>query len=139
MIKPTNELLSDTLRWALESQLDPAMAAADWIARDIDSRHQTVVDLLTDRTISVDQLMQAKDAFKTMRVVGETSNDRRLAARMYAATIAAALVHFNMRITRQSDLALRRAFEALLEDEEMLEPLRTLAGSALCQLGLKSG
>jgi hypothetical protein len=127
-------LLSDTLRWTLESVSDPAMAAADWLARDIDPQQQTVVDLLTRREVTIEQLLQAKEAFKTMRIVGETPADRRVGARLYAATIAAALVHHDQHISAQSAEALRRALRALLDDTSMHAALRALAGTALGKL-----
>ena len=135
MTEPARKLLGDTLRWALEATMNPAAAAADWIASDIDPERQTIVDLLSDADVTIDQLTEAKDAFKTMRVVGEMPADRRLAARLYAAAIAAALVHRNKRISRQSDAALGRAFRSLLDDRTMHQSLRTIAGLALCILG----
>ena len=110
------------------------MAAANWLARDIAPEHEGAVDLLLSSGVSVDQLVQAKDAFKTLRIVGETSEDRRLGARPYAASIAAALVHHGTRISRQSDAALRRALGALADDRGMPQALRTLAGNALSRL-----
>ncbi len=128
------EQLSDVIRCALEASIDPAMAAADWLARDIDPKCATAVDLITDRSVSLEHLQQAKAVFKTMRVLGEMSADRRLAAKLYAATIAAGLVRFNCRISRQSDDALRRGLQTLLDDAKMPDRLRDLAGGALCIL-----
>lgn len=126
--------LSDALRSAMEASCDPAMAAADWLARDINPDRASAVELLTHDSPSLPDLIKAKDVYKTMRIVGETSADRRLAARLYAASIAAALVHFDRRISRQSDSALRRGLQSLEEDHEAPEPLRRLAGSALNRL-----
>ncbi len=128
------EQLSDVIRCALEASIDPAMAAADWLARDIDPNYSTAVDLITDRSVSLEQLQQAKAVFKTMRVLGELSADRRLAAKLYAATIAAGLVRFNCRISRQSDDAVRRGLQTLLDDTKMPDRLRDLAGTAMCVL-----
>ncbi len=69
-----------------------------------------------------------------MRIVGETVAARRLAARLYLAAIAAALVRHGERISGQSDAALQRALTSLLDDTEMPDPLRDLAGTALCVL-----
>ncbi|MEE9129073.1 MAG: hypothetical protein V3T84_03575 [Phycisphaerales bacterium] len=128
------EQLSDVIRCALEASIDPAMAAADWLARDIDPNYSTAIGLITDRSVSLEHLQQAKSVFKTMRVLGELSADRRLAAKLYAATIAAGLVRFNCRISRQSDDALRRGLQTLLDDVMMPDRLRDLAGAALCIL-----
>ena len=128
------EQLSDVIRCTLEASIDPAMAAADWLARDIDPNYSTAVELITDPKVSLEQLQQAKAVFKTMRVLGELSADRRLAAKLYAATIAAGLVRFNCRISRQSDGAVRRGLQALLDDTKMPDRLRDLAGTAMCIL-----
>ncbi len=129
------ERISDAFRSAIEASLDPAMAAANWLARDIDPSRTTVVELLVDPTVPIEQLRKAKDAFKTMRIVGETATDRHLAAQLYAAAIGAALVYHNRRISRQSTRALRRGLTWLQEDMEIPEPLRSLARSALSVLG----
>ena len=126
--------LSDTLRWALDLSADPAMASADWLAADIDPQQSSAVALLTSDSVPVSHLCRAKSAFKTMRIVGESTADRRLGARLYAASIAAALVWHGRRISRQSDAALRRAFTSLLDDAKMPTELRNLAGNALCVL-----
>ena len=126
--------LRDSLQWALDASCDPAMAAADWLATDIDPDAASAVDLITRATTNLDHLHQAKSAFKTMRIIGETSADRRLAARLYAGTIAAGLTHHDTRISGQSDSALRRAFDGLQRDESMPDALRELARSALDHL-----
>ncbi len=128
------ERISDAFRSASEASLDPAMAAANWLARDIDPSRTSVVELLIDPTAPIEQLRKAKDAFKTMRIVGETAADRHLAAQLYAGTIGAALVYHNRRISRQSTRAMRRGLTWLQEDMDIPEPLRTLAGTALCAL-----
>jgi hypothetical protein len=112
------ERLSDALRSAVEAAVDPAMAAADWLARDIDPNQHSAVDLLTDPEVSLETLKKAKDVYKTMRILGETAADRRLAARLYAASIGAALVRHDQRISRQSDSALKRGLQSLTEDAE---------------------
>jgi len=131
----TRQHLSDVLRSAKEVSVDPAMAAADWLARDIDPQHGTAVELLTDPDVSIENLRKAKDVYKTMRILGESSNDRRVAARLYAATIGAGIIHHGKRISRQSDAALTRGLEALRADMDIPGPLRRLAESGLAVLG----
>ncbi len=128
------EHISDALRSALEVAGDPAMAVADWLARDIDPNQPSAVALLTDPDVSLENLRKAKSVFKTMRILGETSADRRLAARLYVAAIAAALARYNQRVSRQSNEALLRGLCSLLEDAQMPDRLRKLAGSALSAL-----
>lgn len=129
--------LSEAFRWAVEAAADPAIAAADWLARDIDPDRGSAIALLTDRLTPLDNIRRAKDAYKTMRLLGETPDDRRLAARLYAASIAAGLAHHGRRISRQSDSALRRGLHSLRDDVEVPEPLRRLASDALDFLGGK--
>lgn len=127
--------LTDALRAAVESSADPAQAAADWLARDIDPTQPSAVALLTDPDVGLEALTRAKDAYKTMRILGETAADRRLAARLYAASIGAALLRFDRRISRQSDAALIRGLRSLTEDDEVPPELRRLAGAVLNRLG----
>ena len=132
--------VGEALRWAIDALQQPAMAAADWLARDIDPTQPTAVSLLTNPKITLTQVRQAKTVFKTMRIVGEKSADRRIGARMYAASIAAALVFHGKRISAQSDRALKKGFQGVLDDRRMPMPLRDLAGKALCVLNdLKHG
>lgn len=132
--EPDTESVADALHWALDSLQQPAMAWADWLARDIDPAHSTAADLLSNPSITLSQVRQAKAVYKTMRIVGEKSADRRVGARMYAAAIAAGLVRHGRRISTQSDAALTRAFQSLLDDRRMPLALRDLAGMALCSL-----
>lgn len=128
------EQLSEVIRSTLEASIDSSMAAADWLARDIDPSSKSAFDFVTNEAVSLEHLQQAKSVFKTMRILGETSSDRRLAAKLYACSIAAGLVRHNCRITRQSDDALRRALQIVLDDAKLPDQLRDLAGGALCIL-----
>ncbi len=127
----SRQQLSKVFRSAIEASADPAMAAADWLASDIDPARSTVAELLTDPNISLDNLRKAKDVYKTMRILGETSMDRRIAANLYAAAIGAALLYHGERISRQSDDALHRVLESLRTDPKMPQPLRDLARAGL--------
>ncbi len=130
----SREQLSDVFRSAVEASADPAMASANWLARDIDPKYNTAAELLTDSTVSLETLRKAKDVYKTMRILGESSADRRIAARLYAASIGAALVHHGCRISRQSDSALQRGLQSLQTDMRMSQPLRRLAEAGLIML-----
>lgn len=123
--------LSDAIRWALAETQDSAMASADWLAADLDSSRPSAVALITGKDVTLQTLERAKRAYKTMRIVGETTADRRLAARLYAATIAAALVHHRTLISEQTDEALNRAFASLRDDVRMPGPLRELGRRAV--------
>ena len=127
-----NTQLNDALRWALEAMQSPSIASADWLAMDIDPHAPSAAALLCDPNITLDQVRKAKSVFKTMRIVGETSADRRIGARMYAAAIAAGILRHGRRVSRQSDRAIIRGLEGLLDDRRMPPELNQLAGMALC-------
>lgn len=131
MNTPAPQQLSDALRWALDAMHYPAMTSADWLARDIDPEQPSAAAFLTNATITLQHIKQAKSVYKTLRIVGETSAERRIGARMYAAAIAAGIVRFGARVSRQSDRAVKRGLTSLLDDRTMPMPLRDLAGSAL--------
>lgn len=131
---PARKTSAEPLRWVLDSLHQPAIAAADWLARDIDPTQPSAAALLSNPKITLNQVRQAKTVYKTMRIVGEKAADRHVGARMYAAAIAAGLVRHGKKITTQSDDALKRGFKALLDDRKMPLPLRDLAGMALCVL-----
>ncbi len=127
--------LREALRWTLDNSSDPAFAAADWMARDIRPTAVGALELLTSSDISLDEVARAKDAFKTMCVVGDTADDRRLGAKLYALAIGAGLVRFDERVSRQSDRALRRGLQAVLDDDAtMNETARQLARAAMNHL-----
>jgi hypothetical protein len=126
--------LTDALQWALDAMQSPATASADWLAKDIDPTAESAAQFLSNPHISLEMVRKAKSAFKTMRIVGETSADRRIGARMYAAAIAAGIVRHGKRVSRQSDSAIIRALQGLLDDMRMPAELRNLAGTALCAL-----
>lgn len=135
MIDPEHTRVSEPLRWALAESQDSAMASADWLAHDIDSQYGGAVELLTDGRVKIEALQSAKGVFKTMRIVGETAADRRIGARLYVGAIAAAIVHHQKRISRQSDPALERAISSLIGDKRVPAKLRHLATTAERMLG----
>ncbi len=128
------EQLGEALRWALELTNNPSTAAADWLARDLDPTKATAVELLSDCNISLDTLKKAKNAFKTMRIVGEHAADRCLGGRMYLASIAAGVVYHGARISSQSDGALLKALKEFIRDDGMPEQLRELADLAFLSI-----
>ena len=92
--KPAAEPLSDSLRWALAFGTAPDRSALDWLATELDSRATDATDavLRSDPDPEHDRarLLLLKNGFKTLRIGSEHASDRRMAARFYAATIAAA-------------------------------------------------
>lgn len=129
--KADRSQLSDVIRWALEVDGEPSTAAANWLARDIDSKCRSAIELVTLSSVPLEHLEQAKHVFKTMRMIGETKGDRRLGGQLYLAAIAAALVYHDQRISRQSDRALHRALTKMTVDTDVPNELRVLATNAL--------
>jgi hypothetical protein len=127
-------MLRETLSWVLLSESGADWTIADHIAREFEPRCHGAVDLLTSDETTLETLLRAKDHFKTLRMEGETAEDRRLGAHLYAAAIAAALVSMGERISRQRDDSLRRAFRRMSADRALPAPLRDLAQRALERL-----
>ncbi len=128
------ERTSAALGWAAACGPDDAMASVNWLAADASPAHGAAEPLLSDPDAPLEALHSAKNAYKTLRVVGETAEDRRQGARWYAATIAAGLVHHRTRISSQSDQALDRALADLVDDTDMPPTIRELAVRALFRL-----
>lgn len=127
---PNAGSLPAAFRWALESTADPTRAACDWLAAEIVAGAPSAAVAVTSTETSLESLIALKVAFKALRQNAESATERNRAARLYAASIAAALVRFGLRITQQRDAALHTAFRALADDESMDEPLRDIAAIA---------
>jgi len=132
--RAASEETVSAIRWAEAIGNDDGMASVNWLAADIDPQRPSAESLLVDPAVPLDALVAAKSAYKTLRVVGESSLERRLGARWYAATIAAGIVHHGVRISSQSDNALDRGFAALVDDESMPAAVRELVVRALFRL-----
>ena len=134
MIPRSRNELGTALGWAVETESDPSMATADWLAQDAFPRAEGIFALVNDPQIPVAILVQLKDAFKAWRIMGENVRDRRMAAYCYALVIAAGLVHARQRISSQSDGALLRSFQAIRMDKTCSEHVRGLIDRAIRML-----
>lgn len=133
--RPGPKILVSTMRQTMREFGDESPAiVADWIASVIDPKRPSATQLLTDPNVPLYRLNQAKNLYKLMRVYGETSAFRRVGLRLYAASIAAALMHHGERISEQSDKALSRGLHFLLEDKEMPAELRVMVVEVLDSL-----
>ncbi len=115
------------LEWSNRVEHETAMLAADLIASDLGAAD--VEALFRDKQ-SLAVLTDAKDCYKTMRLLGDKASDRRLGGELYVATIAAALVHYDERISRQGDLAVEGAFTKICEERSLPAPVRDLVARA---------
>lgn len=129
------ETMHGTLRWVLESAQTPEWEIANLLVRELDSEATSAVELIASKQTSLAVLVGAKRLFKTLRLEGETADDRHLGSQLYACAIAAALVHHNEFISRQRDESLRRAMERIADDYSMPPALRSLADMAAKRLG----
>jgi len=127
--------LGDTLRWAFEFDAAPAMAGARFLTREIVPGAKDPFSAIDDPATTVRQLEDLKGAYKLLRTTGATAPERSLAARLYAATIAAALVRHGALISSQNPFALVSAFEELAADPDMPERTREIATLAVDALG----
>lgn len=125
------EVLGDTLRWAFELDGDPQLAGATWLTREIVAGAKDPFDAIASPATSLDALRELKSAYKLLRTNGATAAERSLAARLYAATIAAAYVRYRTPISSQNGATLARAFSDLVADDSMPERLRELASLAI--------
>lgn len=134
MMRLDPAVLHDTLAWVLLTDPGAEWDVADLMARELDPQCSGAVELLTSPSTSLEMLARAKILFKTLRLDGETAEDRRLGSHLYAAAIAAALVATGDRISRQQDDSLRRAFARMKDEVTLPAPLRDLASRALRRL-----
>lgn len=127
--------LSDSLRWALALGATPEHTMVDWLATELVPGATTAVQAITDADEDAERdrrrLDLLKSGFKSLRVGAESSGDRRLAARCYAATIAAGVVRHGRWITSQRPEKAIEAIQDLADDETVALPLRDLAAAAL--------
>lgn len=127
--------LSDSLRWALALGTDPERALVDWMAHELvpeaDDAASAISVAAPDSAVDRRRLDLLKSGFKSLRVSAESAADRRLAARCYAATIAAGVVRHRVWITRQRTERVIAALQDLAEDTTIARVLRDLAIEAI--------
>jgi hypothetical protein len=123
--------LGDTLRWAFELDQSPALAGAMWLTQEIVPHAKDPFEAILAPSTSLDALKELKNAYKMLRTSGMSAAERSLAARLYAATIAAALVRYKTQISTQTPATLQRAFADLAGDADMPERLREIATLAI--------
>ena len=111
---------------------------ADWLAREVapdsTSADDAVLSKVDDPESDLIRLRTLKSAFKTLRLTGETTEDRRAGARYYAAVIAAAILRHGIRISSQRQQRLLDALEDLEKDESISSEIRELAAQALARM-----
>ena len=122
------------IEWAMETDVDPIFMLANWLVRDVIETAEGAVQITTSKDTTLDQYRTLKRIFKQLRTQGELPADRRLGARLYAASIAGALVHHDRLITAQSSDRLRAAFDDFTRDGDMPDVLIELVRKAMDKL-----
>ena len=123
------------IEWAMETDVDPIFMLANWLVRDAIETAEGAVQVISSKDTTLDQYRILKRLFKQLRTQGELPADRRLGARLYAATIAGAMVNHDRLITAQSPERLRDAFEDFIRDAEMPSDLADIVREAMESLG----
>ena len=122
--------LRDTLAWVLHSLEDPAVAAGDWIAHEVDPVRGTAVALLTDPTVPLSRIRRARVLWAALRSEGETAAERAMGSRLAVAAAASALLFHGERVSGHDDDALREAFRSTSADGSVPEGIRTMVRMA---------
>ncbi len=129
MIHNSNET-QHPIEWAMETDVDPFFMLANWLVRDAFEHAEGAIQILTSEDTSLNDFRNLKRLFKQLRTQGELPADRRLGARLYAASIAGALVYHERMITVQSTKRLREAFDDFTRDGDMPNVLTDLVKKA---------
>jgi hypothetical protein len=77
--------LRDTLAWVLQSLEQPASAAGDWIAYEVDPARAGAAALLCDPSTPVSRLRRARILYAALRADGDTAGERTLGSRLAVA------------------------------------------------------
>ena len=122
------------IEWAMETDIDPVFTLANWLVQDALDTKEFAVDVIASPNTSLDDFRTLKRIFKQLRTQGELPADRRLGARLYAASIAGALVTHDRVITAQSTKRLREAFDDLTGDRDMPDSIIDMARKSIRSL-----
>lgn len=129
MIENNNET-QHPIEWAMETDVDPFFMLANWLVRDAFENAEGAIQILTSEETSLNDFRNLKRLFKQLRTQGELPADRRLGARLYAASIAGALVNHERMISVQSPQRLHEAFDDFTRDGDMPNSLIDLVRKA---------
>ena len=122
--------LRDTLAWVLHSLEQPASAAGDWIAYEVDPARGTAAALLTDPTVPVSRIRRARILWSALRAEGESAAERALGSRLAVAAAAAAFLFHGERITNHDDGALLASLRSASADDSLHPEIRTMVRMA---------
>jgi hypothetical protein len=122
--------LRETLEWVLGAINQPALAAGDWIAYEVDPARGTAAALLTDPTVPVSRIRRARILWSALRAEGESAAERALGSRLAVAAAAAAFLFHGERITNHDDGALLASLRSASADDSLHPEIRTMVRMA---------
>ena len=131
--------LRETLAWVLQSLEQPASAAGDWIAYEVDPARASTAALLCDPSTPVSRLRRARILYAALRAEGETSDERTLGSRLAVACAAAAYLFHGERLTNHDDAALLASFRSAAADAALDPRVREMVGAADRRLAHEMG
>ena len=131
--------LRDTLAWVLHSIEQPASAAGDWIAYEVDPARATTAALLCDPATPVSRLRRARILYAALRADGDTAGERTLGSRLAVACAAAAYLFHGERLTNHDDAALLASFRSTASDDGLDPKVREMVGAAERRLAHETG
>jgi hypothetical protein len=122
--------LRETLAWVLRSIDEPAQAAGDWIAYEVDEVRGTAVGLLTDPTTPLSRIRRARVLWSALRAEAETAEERTMGSRLAIAAAASALLFHGERISTHDDAALDAAMRSVTADDAVPAEIRVMVRMA---------
>lgn len=131
--------LRDTLAWVLQSLEQPASAAGDWIAYEVDPARATTAALLCDPATPVSRLRRARILYAALRADGDTAGERTLGSRLAVACAAAAYLFHGERLTNHDDAALLASFRSTASDDGLDPKVREMVNAAERRLAHEMG
>ena len=131
--------LRDTLAWVLHSLEQPASAAGDWIAYEVDPSRASPAALLCDPSTPVSRLRRARILYAALRADGDTAGERTLGSRLAVACAAAAYLFHGERLTNHDDAALLASFRSTASDGGLDPKVREMVDAAERRLAHEMG
>ena len=122
------------LAWAVEYEVDPYFAHADWLVREVLPECRSVAEALADGRASLDDLRTLKRVFRESAANGETPLDRRIGGRLVDAIIAAGFVHHGRLLTSHAPEKLVEPFAEIGADRNLPDRVRELGRDAAGRL-----
>lgn len=131
--------LRETLAWVLRSLEQPASAAGDWIAYEVDPARASAAALLCDPSTPVSRLRRARILYAALRADGDTAGERTLGSRLAVACAAAAYLFHGERLTNHDDAALLASFRSTASGDGLDPKVREMVNAAERRLAHEMG